>query len=171
MIRRPTLDRGLQRVRGKREPRTLTPTVRFSPAEMERLRFLARRKGLPVSTYVRAAALSDEAPVTGDPRTGRTRFSEPRTIRCQVRFHPEEYGRVERLAGTLTLPLARYLREASVGYELRSRSDGATIRRLTRIGNELNQLTRLAHVTRKIDPDDRLQPILGQINRTLDQLF
>ena len=153
----------------KKDARTLTPTVRFSPAEMERLRFLARRKGLPVSSYVRAAALSDEARVTGLPRTGRTRFTEARTVRCQVRFHPEEFGRVQRLAATLRLPLARYLREAAVGFELRARAEPTTIRQLTQVGNELNQLTRLAHVTRSID-EARLAPILGRVNRLLDQL-
>ena len=138
---------------------------------MERLRFLARRKGLRISSYIRAAALAEQPPAPRAPRTGRTRFAEPRSVRCEITLHPVELKRIQHLADSLSLPLARFVREAAVGYSLRSRADSALIRQLTRVGTNLNQLTRLAHVTQQIDPGDRLQATLDRINLTLDELL
>ena len=88
-----------------------------------------------------------------------------------MRYHPTELERVQRLADTLCLPVARFIREASVGYNLRSRADSNLIRQLTAIGSNLNQLTRLAHQTQYVDSSGRLRRTLDRINRALDELL
>ncbi len=138
---------------------------------MERLRLLARSRGLRVSSYIRAAALANKPPAPRAPRTRRVRFAEPRSVRTEVRFHPEEHSCVQLLAETVSLPLARFVREAAVGYNLRSRADSNLIRQLTRIGANLSQLTRLASTTQQVDKSGRLQATLDRVNHMLDELL
>ncbi len=155
----------------RQDKRRLNRTVRWSSDEWRRVRFLAARAGLRASSYIRAVVLAEEAPVPRAPRTGRTRFREPRGRRCEVRFHAEEWARVERMANTLNLPPARFIREAAVGYRLAARVDGEAVRHLARLGGNLNQLTRLAHVSGQVTARKRLETVLAQIEVALDGLL
>ena len=155
----------------REERRTLVRAVRWSPREWERICWLARRHGVRPSSYIREAALRQKFYPAKAPRTGRTRFTEPRGIECSVRFHEKEWQRVERLAEVLNYPPARFIREASVGYSFTARVNSAAIRQLCRLGNNLNQLTKLAHTLREVDPTGRLGPLLDRVNRMLDGLL
>ena len=86
-----------------------------------------------------------------------------------MRFHPREWERVERLAATVSLPPARYVREAAVGYRLASRVDANAVSQLARLANNLNQLTRFAHTTGQIDR--RLGRVLERLDDALGRLL
>ena len=158
-------------MRHREQPRTLVRAVRWSPREWERICFLARRHGIRPSSYIRGAALREKYDPPKAPRTGRTRFTEPRGIERSVRFHEKEWERVERLAEVLRLPPDRFVREASVGYTLNTRIKSNAVTQLCRIGNNLNQLTKLAHTLREVDPTGRLGPQLARVNEMLDELL
>ena len=155
----------------REEPRTLVRSVRWSPAEWERICWLARRHGVRPSSYIRGAALRKKYYPVKAPRTGRTRFTEPRGIECTVRYHEKEWERVKRLAKTVYLPPARFVREASVGYSFTARVNSAAILQLIRLATNLNQLTKLAHTLREVDPTGRLGPLLDRVDRMLDELL
>ena len=80
------------------EPRTLVRAVRWSPREWERICLLAARAGIRPSSYIRGAALRETYDPPKAPRTGRTRFAEPRGVERSIRFHETEWERVVRLA-------------------------------------------------------------------------
>ena len=152
-------------------PRTIRSTVRWSEAEWQRLVFLAGRSGLKPSSYIRAAALVGVPPPPRAPRTGRTRFEEPRSVRKLIRFHPREWRRIERLARTLRMPPIRFVREAAVGYRISTRLDDEAIRQLARVGNNLNQLARVANVVGQVKHAAALRRVLESIQGALDRLL
>ena len=102
--------------------------------------------------------------------TRRTRFSTPRTVTLKIRFHPDELARIRRLAATLAMPTSTFVRDAAVGYRLHSRADAEVIRQLARIGNLLNQLTRLAH-TAGLPPGNEFHRLAVRLRDVLDQLL
>lgn len=157
-------------MRRREQLRTVVRSVRWSDDEWRKVRFEARRRGLRPASYIRAATLRDWPDPPRAPRTGRTRFQGSRTIRRGVRFHPEEFARVERLATTLAMPPNRFIRETAVGYQIASRADDQLIYQLAKIGGNLNQLTRLAHTTRSIDRE-RLEGLASQLRAVLDRLL
>ncbi len=158
------------RVRCRERPRTLIRSVRWSDDEWASVSREAARRGIRPASYIRAAALRHWPEPPRAPRTGRTRFPGRRTIRRGVRFHPGEFARVERLATTLGLPPNRFIREAAVGYQISSRADDGLIYQLAKIGNNLNQLTRLAHTTRMLD-DQRFESLATELRDVLDRLL
>ena len=94
----------------------------------------------------------------------------PRSVRRGIRFHPEEYARIERLAITLGMPPNRFIREAAVGYQISSRADEELVYQLAKIGNNLNQLTRHAHTAQRLDVE-RLEGLGAQLRAVLDGLL
>jgi hypothetical protein len=104
------------------------------------------------------------------PRTGRTRFAEPRGIERSIRFHETEWERVVRLAEVVVLPPDRFVREAAVGYSIHSRADSEVIRQLARWGNNLNQLTRLAH-SEGLPPGNEFHRMAVRLRDVLDRLL
>jgi len=123
-------------------------TIRWGDAEWRSICFEAQRRGLRPATYARRAALGFIKTPPMPPRAPqarRTRYASPRTLTLKIRLHPEELGRLQRFAQTLAMPTSTFVRDAAVGYRINSRADSETIRHLARIGNLLNQLTRLAH--------------------------
>ena len=152
-------------------PRTIRSTVRWSEEEWRRLVFLARRKGLKPSSYIRAASLDAAPAPPRAPRTGRTRYAEPRSVAKVIRFHPREWGRVERMARTLRMPPIRFVREAAVGYRLSTRVDDEAVRQLAKAGVNLNQLARVANATGRVGEAAALARVLESIQRALDRLL
>ncbi|MCP4203755.1 MAG: hypothetical protein GY769_17695 [bacterium] len=121
-------------------------------------------------SYIRAATLREWPDPPRAPRTGRTRFSEPRSVRRGIRFHPEEFARIERMATTLGMPPNRFIREAAVGYRLSSRADEELIYQLARIGQNLNELTRHAHTIGRLDAE-RLESLDARLRTVLSRLL
>lgn len=152
-------------------PRTLSSTVRWSAAEWRRLTSLASRAGLKRSSYIRAAALGAGRPAPRAPRTGRKRFQEPRSIAKRIRFHPEEWRRIEELAETLGLPPIRFVREAAVGYRISTRVDDEAVRQLARAGVNLNQIARVANAAGQVADSAALREALAGIHEALDRLL
>jgi hypothetical protein len=80
---------------------------------------------------------------------------DPRLI---VRLSPGDHATVRKLAKEAGLPLSIYIRQALLDCQLPTVAPAANLRvihELNRIGNNLNQLTRLAHtgrVNRKLLP-------------------
>jgi len=68
------------------------------------------------------------------------------------------------------MPPNRFIREAAVGYQISSRADDELIYQLAKIGNNLNQLTRHAHTTRRLDAE-RLEGLGAQLRAVLDGLL
>jgi hypothetical protein len=68
------------------------------------------------------------------------------------------------------MPTSTFVRDAAVGYRISSRADSETIRHLARIGNLLNQLTRLAHRTQRVDTERGLAALLTQLRQVLASL-
>lgn len=77
----------------------------------------------------------------------------------------------QRLAKILNLPPARFIREVSVGYSFTARVNSAAIVQLIRLATNLNQLTRLAHTLREVDPTGRLGPLVAKVDGTLNELL
>ena len=75
------------------------------------------------------------------------------------------------MAELVMLPPDRFIREAAVGYSLNQQVNSNAIIQLARIGVNLNQLTRLAHTLRQVDPTGRLESVIEEINRMLRELM
>ena len=69
------------------------------------------------------------------------------------------------------MPTSTFVRDAAVGYRINSRADSGVIRHLARIGNLLNQLTRLAH-TEGLPPGNEFQRLAAvRLRDALDRLL
>lgn len=94
-----------------------------------------------------------------------------RTKYLKTAFTRRNGSASKRLAKTVYLPPARFVREASVGHSFTARVNSAAILQLIRLATNLNQLTKLAHTLREVDPAGRLGPLLAKVNGTLDELL
>ena len=157
--------------RSARGPRTVLCSVRWTPSEWRAIRFEAGRRGVRPASYIRRATLGDVSFVPRSPRARRQRFSTPRSETLKVRLHPDELARIRRLAETLSMPVSTFVRDAAVGYSVSSRADSETIRHLAWIGNNLNQLTRYAHESKRLETEDELAALLHRLREILDTLL
>jgi len=157
-------------VKHREQPRSVIRSVRWGEDEWASVCFQARRRGIRPASHIRAATLREWPDPPRAPRTGRTRFPGPRSVRRGIRFHPDEFARVERLATTLGMPPNRLIREAAVGYQISSRADEELIYQLAKIGGNLNQLTRYAHTIQRLDAE-RLEGLSVQLRTVLDRLL
>lgn len=90
-----------------------------------------------------------------------SRPPEPRfTLVKPVRFAPEDWDKICARAAEFRLSPSTYLREKALGYRLSGRINAKASAELGRIGNNLNQLTRVANTTGRIDHS---QHILGDL--------
>jgi len=74
--------------------------------------------------------------------------SERRTIKRRVGFSQDEWALLQARAKECNRPTSRYIREAALGAVIRARPDAATtalVHEVTRIGNNINQLARVAN--------------------------
>ncbi len=152
-------------------PRTIRSTIRWSEAEWRQVAFQARRWGLKPSSYIRLRALKDPPVAPRAARAARVRYAEPRSVGKLIRFHPKEWARIERMAKTLKLPPIRFVREAAVGYRVSTRVNEEAIRQLARLGNNLNQMARVANSARQVEHGEALFGVLQDIRATLDRLL
>ena len=99
------------------------------------------------------------------------RRPEPRfTLVKPVRFAPEEWGKIRARAAEVRLPPSTYVRETALGYRLSGRINSRAIYELGRIGNNLNQLTRVANATGRIDQAKRLESALYELTEAIRHL-
>lgn len=97
-------------------------------------------------------------------------MSEHRTLVKSVRFSPAEWEAVLERAGEVGLSPARYLREAALRKRLAHRLSSQAIHQVARVGQNLNQLTRAANATRRVELSHRLAEVLSEVERALREL-
>jgi len=96
-----------------------------------------------------------------------------RTLRVIIRYHAAEHSAVRERARICGVPLARYVRDVSLGAMPRERRQRATdeaIRHLARIGNNLNQLAREANSRDRFPEEARIDTALDELRRAIEQL-
>jgi hypothetical protein len=90
-----------------------------------------------------------------------------------VRFTPEELHRIRERARYCGLPASTFLRELGLGAELRERPrriEKDAIYHLSRLGNNLNQLTRAANATGRVELSERLREVLAELRAAIARL-
>jgi hypothetical protein len=93
-----------------------------------------------------------------------------RTVRVPVRYAPTELEIVRERARTCGLPVARFVREASLGAVPRARRlplADELIRHLARIGNNLNQMAFVANATDRLPAEKVLDAVLDELRAVL----
>lgn len=88
-----------------------------------------------------------------------------RTVR-KIRYHDCEWDQIVARARDCRMPPSRYVREVSLGSIPRARRNRITdelILQLGRIGNNLNQLTRIAQSAGEMPVHDLLKSILSDV--------
>lgn len=99
------------------------------------------------------------------------RRPEPRfTLVKPVRFAPEEWDKIRARAAEVRLAPSTYVRQTALGYRLSGRINSRAIYELGRIGNNLNQLTRVANSTGRLDQTKRLESTLDEITEAIRRL-
>jgi hypothetical protein len=99
------------------------------------------------------------------------RRPEPRfTLVKPVRFAPEEWDKIRVRAAEVRLPPSTYVRQTALGYRLSGRINSRAVYELGRIGNNLNQLARVANTTGRIDQAKRLSTVLNEITEAIRRL-
>jgi Bacterial mobilisation protein (MobC) len=90
-----------------------------------------------------------------------------------IRYREAEAVAVRERASVCGLPLARYVREVSLGAaprERRHRSVDALIRQLARIGSNLNQLAHEAHARDQYPMEARVDATLAELRTAIRQV-
>jgi len=96
---------------------------------------------------------------------------QPRfTLVKPVRFAPAEWEQIRARAAEVHLPPSTYVRRTALGYRLSSRINSAAVAALGRIGNNLNQLTRIANTTGRLDHSQRLEAVLNELVEAMRRL-
>lgn len=87
-----------------------------------------------------------------------------------MRFAPEEWDKIRVRAAEVRLPPSTYVRHTALGYRLSGRINARAIYELGRIGNNLNQLTRVANATGRFAQAKRLETVLNEITEAIRRL-
>lgn len=85
----------------------------------------------------------------------------------KIRYSDEEIAVLRERARTVGYPLARYIRETSLGAAPKSPvggTDAEFIRQLLRIGNNLNQLAREANGAERFPDERKIEDALADLN-------
>ncbi len=96
-----------------------------------------------------------------------------RTRAMCVRFTDLELTTIRDRAALCSTPIGRYIRETALGYSLvvpRRAGDAEVIRQLARIGNNLNQLARVAHMSGRMDDVETLQATVETLTAALRKI-
>lgn len=84
----------------------------------------------------------------------------------KIRYHDTEWERVVAHARECGKPPATYVREVSLGAvpkARRNRTENDLIIELGRVGNNLNQLARLAHSSGDLPAEEQLRAVLNEV--------
>ncbi len=92
------------------------------------------------------------------------------TVVKPVRFAPEEWEQILARAEEVDLPPSVYVRQSTLGYRLSRRIDQKAIYHLGRVGNNLNQLARVANATGKVELNARLEGAIGELMDAIRRL-
>lgn len=87
-----------------------------------------------------------------------------------IRFRPDELAIISERARACGAPFAKYVRDVALGVTPRARRTQASadlIRQLVGIGNNLNQLVRVAHETGEVGAEGRFRTILEEVLATI----
>jgi len=87
-----------------------------------------------------------------------------------VRFAPDEWHKIQVRAAEVRLPPTTYVRQTALGYRLSGRINSRAVAELGRIGNNLNQLTRVANATGRTDQTKRLETVLNELIEAVRRL-
>ena len=132
--------------------------------------------GIPPPPTAAATANQVKNPTTEEP--ARTEGSEQcfRNTRLRLVFQSRRPFRTAprcsrgSVAAEVRLPPSTYVRQTALGYRLSGRINARAIAQLGRIGNNLNQLTRVANATRRIDQTKRLETVLNELTEAIRYL-
>jgi hypothetical protein len=100
-------------------------------------------------------------------------MTELRTRMMLVRFTSAEFDRVRAAAQAAGRPLARYVRETTLGAVPRARRHHAideVLRHLARIGNNVNQLAHVANATDRFPTEAKLDAVLAELRATVHRI-
>ena len=92
------------------------------------------------------------------------------TLVKPIRFAPDEWERITEQAEEVVLPPSVYVRRTTLGYRLSRRINSRAIYQLSRIGNNLNQIARVANATGRVDVARRIDEVLGEITEAITRL-
>ncbi len=100
-------------------------------------------------------------------------MTDLRTVVKLIRYTPDECAAVSAHARACGLPVARYVRETSLGViprVRRSHTNAELIRQLASIGNNLNQLAHVANATGDLPAYTLLSESVQQVLRCIRHL-
>ena len=92
------------------------------------------------------------------------------TVVKPVRFAPEEWEKIVARAQEVNLAPSVYVRRTTLGYRLSRRVDQKAICHLGRIGNNLNQLARVANATGEVELGARLDGTIEELLEAIRRL-
>jgi hypothetical protein len=90
----------------------------------------------------------------------------PRRTMRYLRMDPEEWERVRERAQACGLTTSRYIRETALGAVPKARPrqlEMEAVRQLARLGNNLNQLARVANQNEEIEREEELRGVLAEV--------
>ena len=149
--------------------------VRLSDEELAHIAALASSSGCKPAAWLRELALRSPASSPSpepDSRPPESHLTRP----IATRVSPEQYQQIRERALSCGLPVAAYARRAVLGVTpvLRRGSDvRPAIAALNRVGNNLNQLTRLANQGMPFPADlaAAVSGVLAEVRRMRDALL
>lgn len=100
----------------------------------------------------------------------RPRKTAKRDVIRPARFTADEWRAVCESAELAELSPCSYLREAALQHRLRTRVDKKALYHLGRIGNNLNQLARVANTTGRLAAAARLETTLEDVRAAIRRL-
>ncbi len=121
-------------------------------------------KGPPGRPFLPAVSPPVGAAPPGDPLEPSA--TTPKRKPQKIRYHDAEWARVVAHARECGKPPATYVRDVSLGAvpkARRNRTENQLILELGRIGNNLNQLARLAHSRGELPAQEQLEAALGEV--------
>jgi len=92
------------------------------------------------------------------------------TVVKPVRFAPEEWERIVTRAEEVNLPPSVFVRQTTLGYRLSRRVEQKAVYHLGRIGNNLNQLARVANTTGEVETSARLEEVIAELLEAIRRL-
>jgi mobilization protein NikA len=127
--------------------RTRLVTIRLSDAEYTHLATAAKAAQTSVSAVLRDRACASSDPSLLAPAALASPPAGPLTSKVSSRLTPAEAEKLTERARECNLPIAAYVRQVlrSISPSAHRPQAHAALVALSRVGNNLNQLTRLAH--------------------------